>query len=292
MDFRNGGGLIRLRHDWHPVTLRQILRTLREPAPTFAPPTAPPVIKRLLLFLVVLLLALTAHAQAPAQRVELLPGTERLEGGTFNGEEIRKLIGNVRFRQGEVLLYCDSAYQYPAATNRVVCFSNVRLVQGDTVTITGQRLNYDGDAHQARMIGAPSQPVRMQDPRMTLTTDVLDYDLNRRVAYYTTGGHLEDKDNQLDSRRGAYDTQAKTFGFRGNVRLKSPDNTVESDTLNYTHPEQGGDLRRADRHPGEKRRPLRRSRHLQYAHPPIGFSPERAARIAGLPPRRRQGDVR
>lgn len=186
-----------------------------------------------------MLLTQPARAQAPTGgtpppgRVELLPGTERLEGGTFDGEQIRKLIGNVRFRQGDTFMYCDSAYQYPAPSNRVVAFSNVRLVQADTVTITGQRLNYDGDGRTARMIGGPGQPVVMRDPRMTLTTDLLDYDLNRKVAYYTTGGHLEDQQNQLDSRRGAYDTQAKTFGFRGEVRLRSPDNTIECDTLNY-----------------------------------------------------------
>ncbi len=165
-----------------------------------------------------------------SQRVELLPGTERLEGGTFNGEEIRKLIGNVRFRQGDTYMYCDSAYQYPAPSNRVVAFSNVRLVQADTITITGRRLDYDGDARTARMLG---EPVRMVDPRMTLTTDILDYDLNRKVAYYTTGGHLQDPQNQLDSRRGSYSTEAKTFGFRGDVVLKNPDYTVTCDTLNY-----------------------------------------------------------
>ncbi len=195
----------------------------------------------LLLTSLTVLLARPALAQAPAPqpsppppaRVELLPGTERLEGGTFDGEEIRKLIGNVRFKQGDTFLYCDSAYQYPAPSNRVVAFSNVRLVQADTVTITGQRLNYDGTTRLARMLGAPNQPVTMRDPRMTLTTDILDYDLDRKLAYYTTGGHLEDPQNQLDSRRGAYDTQAKTFGFRGNVRLRNPDYTVECDTLNY-----------------------------------------------------------
>ena len=191
------------------------------------------IINRFLLLLAFLLTAVGAVAQTPAPRVELLPGTERLEGGTFNGEEIRKLIGNVRFRQADALLYCDSAYQYPAPSNRVVCFSNVRLVQADTVTITGERLNYDGDQRQARMLGAPNRPVRMQDPRMTLTTAELDYDLHRRVAYYTTGGHLEDPQNQLDSRRGLYDTQAKTFGFRGNVVLRNPDYTVNCDTLSY-----------------------------------------------------------
>ena len=160
----------------------------------------------------------------------MLPGTERLEGGTFNGEEIRKLIGNVRFRQGDAFLYCDSAYQYPAPSNRVVAFANVRLVQADTVTITGDRLDYDGDTRKARMLGSP---VRMRDPRMTLTTDILDYDLNRKTAFYTTGGHLEDPQNQLDSRRGSYSTEAKTFGFRGNVVLRNPDYVVTCDTLNY-----------------------------------------------------------
>ena len=203
-------------------------------SPTFVPSLPRlPTINRFVLLCLLLLLALTVRAQQPAQRVELLPGTERLEGGTFNGEEIRKLIGNVRFRQGDTFLYCDSAYQYPAPSNRVVAFSNVRLVQADTMTITGQRLDYDGDARTARMTGAPPQSVVMRDPRMTLTTDALDYDLTRKVAYYTTGGHLEDPQNQLDSRRGAYDTQTKTFGFRGNVRLRNPDYTVECDTLTY-----------------------------------------------------------
>ena len=222
-------------------------RRFRGVAPTFAASLPRlPVINRLRFLSACLSLLLAAAARPalaqqpapaparvtppPPERVLLLPGTERLEGGSFNGEEIRKLIGNVRFRQGDTFLYCDSAYQYPAPSNRVVAFSNVRLVQADTVTITGQRLDYDGDARTARMRGTP---VRMVDPRMTLTTDVLDYDLNRRLAYYTTGGHLEDPQNQLDSQRGSYSTAAKTFGFRGNVVLRNPDYTVTCDTLNY-----------------------------------------------------------
>lgn len=208
---------------------------LPSPAPNFATHLRrQPLIIRLLRFLPLLLVFVLGPA-APTvaqtnQRVELLPGTQRLEGGVFNGQEIRKLIGNVRFRQQDVLLFCDSAYQYAPPSNRIEAFANVRLVQGDTVTITGNHLTYDGDARTARMVGTP---VTMHDPRMTLTTDILDYDLNRKQAYYTTGGHLQDPQNQLDSREGVYDTQSRAFRFRRNVVLRNPDYTVRCDTLLY-----------------------------------------------------------
>ncbi|MBD2715680.1 hypothetical protein KBK19_11600 [Microvirga sp. STR05] len=161
-------------------------------------------------------------------RIELLPGTQRLIGGTFNGVEIRKLIGNVSFRQGTTLLYCDSAYQY-LEKNALEAFSNVRIIQNDTITITGDRGTYDGDTRKARITGN----VTMRDPRMTLTTQVLDYDLNRNLAYYSTGGHLVDPENTLDSRFGYYNTTSKVFSFKRDVKLVTKDNTIDTDTLQY-----------------------------------------------------------
>ncbi|OON65890.1 OstA-like protein [Hymenobacter sp. CRA2] len=161
------------------------------------------------------------------QRVELL-GAGTLVGGSFNGQQIRKLIGNVSFKQEDALLYCDSAYQY-IDRNAIEAFSNVRVVQNDTITITGDRGYYDGDKRTARMTGN----VVMRDPRMTLTTSVLDYDLNRRTAFYSTGGHLTDPENTLDSQRGYYNTQTQVFSFRTNVRLVTKDNRIDTDTLQY-----------------------------------------------------------
>ncbi|MBC6988335.1 OstA-like protein [Hymenobacter sp. BT491] len=162
------------------------------------------------------------------QRIELLPGAGQLIGGKFNGVEIRKLIGNVSFKQENTLLYCDSAYQY-IDRNAIEAFSNVRIVQGDTVTITGDRATYDGDTRKARMTGN----VTMRDPRMTLTTTLLDYDLNRNLAYYSTGGHLTDPENTLDSQFGYYNTATKVFSFKRNVELVTKDNHISTDTLQY-----------------------------------------------------------
>ena len=89
------------------------------------------------------------------------------------------------------------------------------MVQSDTMTITGDQGFYDGDTRTARMTGN----VVMRDPRMTLTTPALDYDLNRKTAYYSTGGHLTDPQNTLDSQQGYYNTKSKVFIFRATCSL-------------------------------------------------------------------------
>jgi len=152
----------------------------------------------------------------------------QLVGGDFNGVKIRKLLGNVSFQQDDVFLYCDSAYQY-LERNQVEAFSNVRVVQSDTVTITGDKGFYDGDKRTARMVGNAV----MRDPRMTLTTPTLDYDLNRKTASYSETGHLTDPQNTLDSQQGVYDTNSKVFVFKRNVHLVTPDSELNNDTLRY-----------------------------------------------------------
>jgi len=195
-----------------------------------------PFCKSLYLLLFALLPVLALAQQRPAtrpttppkgQRIELLTAAE-LVGGEFNGVAIRKLLGNVSFRQGTTLLYCDSAYQY-TERNALEAFSNVRIIQNDTVTITGDRGTYDGDTRKARMTGN----VVMRDPSMTLTTSALDYDLSTNLAYYNTGGHIVDPENTLDSQFGYYNTNSKVFSFRRNVHVVTKSNEINSDTLQY-----------------------------------------------------------
>jgi len=179
-----------------------------------------------------------ASPAAPGQPVKGTPvdllHADDLRGGDFNGVKIRKLLGAVSFKQQDVLLYCDSAYQY-LDRNEITAFSNVRIVQSDTMTITGDRGFYDGNKRLARMTG---QVVTMRDPRMTLTTTALDYDLTRRTAFYTVGGHIVDPKNTLDSQQGFYDTNSKVFVFKRDVHLVSLDEQgqptdLRNDTLTF-----------------------------------------------------------
>lgn len=196
-------------------------------------------------FLALLLLlplgALRAQTRPASPRPQPVKGTpvellhaDELRGGDFNGVKIRKLLGAVSFKQQDVFLYCDSAYQY-LERNEIEGFSNVRIVQSDTLTITGDHGFYDGNKRLARMTG---QQVVMRDPRMTLTTTALDYDLTRKTAFYTVGGHIVDPKNTLDSQQGFYDTNSKVFVFKRDVHLISLDEQgqptdLRNDTLTF-----------------------------------------------------------
>lgn len=156
----------------------------------------------------------------------------------FGEEEHQIVKGNVRFRQGNMWMYCDSAYYYPEL-NSLDAFGHVRMEQGDTLFVYADKLYYDGDARHARLRCGPSErEVRLVNRHTTLTTDSLDYDLASEIGWYDTGGRLEDDVNILTSLFGEYSTSTKEADFYHNVELTRPsqDFRMTTDTLHYnTH---------------------------------------------------------
>jgi lipopolysaccharide export system protein LptA len=188
---------------------------------------------RILRVIAVFIFSLTCGYQSFAQTEDkvFLERADELVGESVkvNGKDIKKVIGNVVFRQKGTVLYCDSAYQDVAA-NALETFGHVRIVQGDSVTITGNKGYYDGNTRQAKMRGN----VVLVDKTMTLYTEQLDYDMNASLAYYFGGGRIIDGDNTLTSQKGYYDTQTKLFSFKEDVKLVNPQYTLDSDTLQYS----------------------------------------------------------
>ena len=66
------------------------------------------------------------------------------------GKDATKLLGDVRLKHDDVVMSCDSAYFYQS-TGSVDAFSNVKVVQADTLTLTGDRVLYDGTRKVARV---------------------------------------------------------------------------------------------------------------------------------------------
>ena len=182
-----------------------------------------------LLILQALFLLINKHnVQAQnADQVELL-NANTLSYDEQQGGKIRKLIGEVIFKQNNAILYCDSAYQY-TELNIIDAYSNVHIKQGDTLDLYGQFLHYSGNDRKARL----EKKVRMKDPKMTLTTEFLDYDLNKSEASYSTGGKIVDQTNTLVSKKGIYYSSQKKFFFRKDVVLNNPDYRMICDSLIY-----------------------------------------------------------
>jgi lipopolysaccharide assembly outer membrane protein LptD (OstA) len=163
------------------------------------------------------------------EKVELIRAGA-LEGVNTDGDKKIKLIGDVAFKQGSMFLYCDSAYQFPK-TNKVEAMGNVRMVQGDTLTLTCKKLLYDGNTKQATALGN----VLLRDNTMSLESAQLNYSRTNNIAYYTTPSKIKDKDNVLTSTYGQYHTNTKTFQFKKNVHLVNTvkQYTIDADTLEY-----------------------------------------------------------
>ncbi len=166
-------------------------------------------------------------AGKPAEQVEIL-GADSLIGINQPGMVMRRLKGNVRLRQKGVLMLSNLAIQN-VTTNAIEAFGNVRMIQGDTISVRGDTMYYNGYSRVANLRGH----VVMRDRKMTLYTSQLDYDLNSGQAHYPNNGRIVDKENVLTSREGYYDTRSKQFTFIDKVKLVNPKTTLTADSLLY-----------------------------------------------------------
>lgn len=134
-------------------------------------------------------------------------------------EEFQIVKGSVKFRQGSMWMFCDSAYYYPQK-NSMHAFGHVEMRQGDTLFVYADRLFYDGMVKHATLTRGPSRGnVELKNRTVTLVTDSLDYDLNAQRGWYVTWGRLEDDMNTLTSTYGEYSPSTKEAKFRDDVLL-------------------------------------------------------------------------
>lgn len=155
---------------------------------------------------------------------------------SFRPEDEHQIVkGSVKFRQGGMFMYCDSAYYYPEI-NSLDAFGHVRMEQGDTLFAYADKLFYDGDARFARLRCGPSErKVRLKNRTVELLTDSLDYNLAADLGWYEYGGQLKDELNTLTSIYGEYSPASKDATFYHDVVLVNhkDNSTMLTDTLFY-----------------------------------------------------------
>ncbi len=160
-------------------------------------------------------------------QVEIIKA-DSLIGQNMPFMQMKKLLGNVALRQGTTLLYCTQAI-LNETTNILEAYGKVKIIQADTVTITGDTAYYFGNNRVAKMNGK----VRLDDGTIILNTSKLDYDLNTHIAYYNEKGKIIDKKSTLTSQEGYYNTVTKLFDFKKNVKVWDKDGSLTADSLKY-----------------------------------------------------------
>lgn len=185
----------------------------------------------LCLFALCVIAAQKGPKKRPARKTDsrvFLLHADILHYDQFTNPNAQILNGNVAFRHLGTLMYCDSAYYYEA-DNSFEAFGHVRMKQGDTLSLTGNYLFYDGNDQIAQL----RDNCVMKHRKSVLTTDSLDYDRLYDVGYFYGGGRLTDKDNVLTSEWGEYSPTTHEAIFNYNVKLNNPKFKIVSDTLGY-----------------------------------------------------------
>ena len=187
-------------------------------------------IKFILKITYILLLVGVSSISVFAQKEQIqLKQADVLKGGNRNGESLNRVIGNVIFQQKETTIYSDSAYFFNSR-NYIEAYGHVKIIEGDSVTITAKKLVYDGNLKEAKL---RENVVFVKKGELTLYTDYLDYFRMQQEARYYNGGKIVDSTNVLTSKKGYYQVNTNMASFKSDVKAVNPDYTLTSDTLQY-----------------------------------------------------------
>lgn len=140
--------------------------------------------------------------------------------------EIQKLSGNVRMRQEDIVVYCDTAI---IDMDDAILIGNVVIVQGDSVKIFADSTHYRADTKIADLYGQ----VVLENGKQQLFTKKLRYNAATKVAEYHTGATMSNGKSQLTSRHGYYHVNEKEVFFKGEVLATDPEFTMRTDTMAF-----------------------------------------------------------
>ncbi len=181
---------------------------------------------RLLLAAAFVLVSFISFSQEK-KRVEI-ERAEFLEADENIAPNAQRLVGDVKIRHKDILMWCDSAYTY-TGTNKVDAFGNVHINQGDTLHLYANKIYYNGDTDFARAY----ENVKLENKNTTLYTDTLDFDMDANVGYYDDHGEIVDSTNTLTSIIGRYFIDEDLIHFYENVEAHNENYTLASDTMLY-----------------------------------------------------------
>jgi lipopolysaccharide export system protein LptA len=181
-----------------------------------------------LISLIVLLLILSGlSGKAAAQGSSTL---EIMQADVLEGAEgFERLIGSVRMKNQNSLIFCDSAHFF-RNENRARLFGNVRIEDTvDPVKTRSAYAEYDGNTKLAKL----RNRVVFSNEETILYTEYLDYDRMGNIAYYYNDGKVVDSVNVLTSERGRYDVNLERITFENKVVLVNIDYTLKTNYLIY-----------------------------------------------------------
>lgn len=141
---------------------------------------------------------------------------------------LSKVQNQVHFTHEGIEVWCDQAIHY-AEDNFFMAYGNVKMNQGDTITLDSEYAEYNGNTQFAFASGN----VKMNNPQTTLETDTLFFNRIKQEAYYRSGGTVRDTASVLQSDVGRYYLEDEKYTFLSDVVLTNPEYVINSAQMDF-----------------------------------------------------------
>mgnify|MGYP006168496715 CR=1 FL=1 len=145
-----------------------------------------------------------------------------------SGKKFAQLIGNARLTDGNMVLYTDVLY-YDVQNKRSYYLTGGKILKDSTV-ITSQKGYYYNTEQNAYF----QENVKIDDPKYTLTSDTLRYNINTKLStFYDSTTILNSDGSRIYCNTGWYDSQKDISAFGRNTIIVNSPQWVQADSLYY-----------------------------------------------------------
>lgn len=151
---------------------------------------------------------------------EIIKDPKKYDGNQY-------LKGNVVIEHQGSVLTANEVVLYDQE-NFVKAIGNTKLQNTDGSVITASEMEYDGNTQK----GVARKNVVLTDPKGTvIKTETMYYDRVSNLAYYNTGGTINDGKSTTYSKSATYNLAARTISLTDKVRIEDKDYILEGQNV-------------------------------------------------------------
>jgi lipopolysaccharide export system protein LptA len=150
----------------------------------------------------------------------ILNHADSLVGSEINGEQVKELIGHVKFTQGRVVVTCRKAVQF-LASKKISLEGEVEVLDS-TMRMVGERGMY----YSAERMAEAFDRVMVEDGQTVLKSDYGKYFVKEKRAFFKTHVYVEDSASVLTSDELTYFREEQHSIATGHVIIKNPANRM------------------------------------------------------------------
>ena len=123
-------------------------------------------------------------------------------------------------------MFCDSAH-YFSEKEKIIAYENVKVKKGDSINISGDILNYDGE----NKVAIISRNVILINKENILKSQRLIYNIQKKKISFNSLSEISKGNQKISAKKGIYNTNSKSYQFDDSVNYYNNNYQIITDHL-------------------------------------------------------------